>query len=417
MPFIEIIGERQLNGEVNIQGSKNTVLPILAATILVRGISRIHRCPKIRDVFHMIKILEAIGCLVTWEGSTVIVNTTHLTTTVIPADLAKSMRSSIVLMGALLGREGEVLIPYPGGCTIGARGVDFHLYAMKALNVTIEDGDELIRGSVTNLVGNDINFVRSSVGATQNAILAAVLAKGTTTIYNAAREPEIVHLCKFLNAAGAKIQGIGYSKITIVGVDRLYDVEYTNATDRIVTGTYLAAVCGTGGGVILKNTDSSDLTEVISVIRRMGATVIVKNDTIIITSTGKINPIPYIETKAYPGFPTDMQSQIISVLMKAEGTSKVKETIFEGRFQNTNEQIKFGADIIVEEQLATINGVPKIKGCDVYASELRGGAALVIAGLMAEGPTKIYNPHYIERGYEDICRDFTCLGADIKKKE
>lgn len=225
MPFIEIVGEKQLNGEVNIQGSKNAVLPILAATILVSGISKINHCPKILDVYHMIKILEAIGCIVTWEGSSIIVNTTSLKTTVIPDDLAKSMRSSIVLMGALLGREHEVTITYPGGCTIGERAIDFHLNAMKSMNVTIQEEDGLIKGFTTGIKGNTIGFVMPSVGATQNTILAAVLAEGTTHIYNAAREPEIIELCKFLNAAGAKIFGAGSSEIKIIGVDKLYDVE------------------------------------------------------------------------------------------------------------------------------------------------------------------------------------------------
>ncbi len=413
MPFIEIVGEKQLNGEVNIQGSKNAVLPILAATVLVNGITKINRCPKILDVYHMIKILEGIGCIVTWEGSSVIVNTTNLSTTVVPGELAKSMRSSIVLLGSLLGRAKEVTIPYPGGCTIGERAIDFHLDAMKLMNVTIEEKDGLIHGFTSGLKGKTIRFQKPSVGATQNTILAAVLAKGTTYIHNAAREPEITELCKFLNAAGAKIYGAGSDLIEVYGVERLYDVEYTNAPDRIVTGTYLAAVVGAGGEVILNGADSTQLEEVIQLLERIGATIITTKDTIMISSFYRPRPIPYLETMPYPGFPTDMQSQVISVLMKSSGTSVIKETIFDGRFQNVNEQIKFGADILVNDQIATVKGVRRLTGCEVYASELRGGAALVIAGLMAEGKTRIYNPNFIERGYEDICRDFRSLGARI----
>lgn len=413
MPFIEIVGEKQLNGEVNIQGSKNAVLPILAATVLVNGISKINRCPKILDVYHMIKILEGIGCIVTWEGSSLIVNTRNLTTTIVPSDLAKSMRSSIVLLGSLLGRTGEITIPYPGGCTIGERAIDFHLNAMKLMNVTIEEEDGLIHGVTSGVKGNTIRFVNPSVGATQNVILAAVLAEGTTYIHNAAREPEITELCKFLNAAGAKIHGIGSDVITVNGVDRLYDVEYTNAPDRIVTGTYLAAVVGVGGEVILNGADSTQLEEVIQLLERVGATIITTKDTIMISSFQRPRATSYLETMPYPGFPTDMQSQIISVMMKSTGTSVIKETIFDGRFQNVKEQIKFGADIKVNDRIAIIRGVKKLTGCDVYASELRGGAALVIAGLMAEGRTRIYNPNFIERGYENICRDFRNLGATI----
>lgn len=414
MPFIEIKGERPLHGEVDIQGSKNTVLPILAATLLVRGISKIHKCPKIRDVLHMIKILEEMGCSIVWEGSTVIVDTTSLNTTVVPVELAKSMRSSIILLGALLGREKEATISYPGGCAIGYRAIDFHLKAMQMLGAIIEDEDELIKGHTTGIVGTEITFEGSSVGATQNTILAAVLGEGITYIKNAAREPEVIHLCKFLNAAGAMIQGAGTGEIVIKGVDRLYDTEYTNVPDRIVAGTLMAAVLGTGGSVVINGTDGSDLGEVIHVLRAMGQTIIVKDYTILVSSYMRPKPIPYIETRPYPGFPTDMQSQILSVLMKADGTSRVKETIFNDRFHNVKEQIKFGGSITVEDNMAIIDGVPKLKASEVYASELRGGAALVIAGLMAEGRTKIYNPHFIERGYEDICRDFRNLGADIR---
>ncbi|QHQ62055.1 UDP-N-acetylglucosamine 1-carboxyvinyltransferase [Anaerocolumna sedimenticola] len=414
MAFIEIIGGKQLNGEVNIQGSKNAVLPILAATVLINGIVKLNNCPKILDVFHMIKILEAIGCNIWWEKSSLIIDTTKLNTSTVPEDYVKMMRSSIILMGALLGRTHSVTITYPGGCTIGARPIDYHLSAFQDMNVSLEEEDGLIKCTTTGIKGNDIFLKFPSVGATENVILTAVLASGKTSIINAAKEPEITELCKFLNAAGAKITGVGTETIEIIGVDFLRPTEYTACSDRIVAGTYLAAVAGTGGEAVLTGIGKDSLNTVIKLLREMGCSILTGEDYIIIASSGRPKPIPFIRTMPYPGFPTDMQSQIMSVLMMATGTSKIVEEIFEGRYQNVKEQIKFGADIRISGREATIYGVPTLYGCEVFASELRGGAALVIAGLMAKGKTTIYNPYFIERGYEDICRDLRGLGADIK---
>ncbi len=414
MAFIEIAGGKQLNGEVNIQGSKNAVLPILAATLLINGITKLNHCPKILDVDHMIKILEAIGCTVIWEKSSLIIDTTKLNTSTVPDGYVKKMRSSIILMGALLGRTHSVTISYPGGCTIGARPIDYHLSAFEEMNVILNEEDGLIYCTTEEIKGTDLNLKFPSVGATENIILAAVLATGKTRIYNAAREPEITELCKFLNTAGAKITGAGTDKIEIDGVEGLINVEYTASSDRIVAGTYLAAVAGTGGEVVLKGIGSGCLQSVIQILREMGCMILSGEDYIIISSSGRLNSIPFIRTKPYPGFPTDMQSQMMSVLMMAKGTSRIVEDIFEGRYQNVHEQIKFGADIQVLGREAIIQGVPALKGCEVYASELRGGAALVISGLMAIGKTILHNSEFIERGYEDICRDLRELNADIR---
>jgi UDP-N-acetylglucosamine 1-carboxyvinyltransferase len=414
MAFIEIAGGKQLNGEVNIQGSKNAVLPILAATLLVNGITKLNHCPKILDVYHMIKILEAIGCTTRWEASSLIIDTTKLNTSTVPEGYVKKMRSSIILMGALLGRTHTVTISYPGGCTIGARPIDYHLSALQQMNISLKEVDGLIYCTTTGIKGTDLFLKFPSVGATENIFLAAVLSAGKTSIFNAAREPEIIELCKYLNAAGAKITGAGTDKIYIMGVDELYDVEYTTASDRIVAGTYLAAVAGTGGEAVLKGIGCGSLQSVIQILRDMGCNIFCGEDYIIISSFGKRKAIPFIRTMPYPGFPTDMQSQIMSVLMMANGTSRIVEDIFEGRYQNVQEQIKFGADIQIHEREAVIQGVPLLKGCAVNASELRGGAALVISGLMAVGKTILHNPDFIERGYEDICRDLRELGADIK---
>lgn len=414
MSVIEIDGGNKLNGEVNIQGSKNAVLPILAATVLVNGITKLNHCPKILDVFHMIKILEAIGCHVIWEDSTIIVDSTMLHTSTIPDELVKKMRSSIILMGAMLGRNGSVVITYPGGCTIGARPIDFHLNSFKKMGISVVEKHGLIYCTTDGIKGTDIVLKFPSVGATENIILAAVFAEGKTKIYNAAREPEINELCNFLNTSGANITGIGTENIEINGVKTLHDVNYTVASDRIVAGTYLAAVAGTGGKVTLKEVDYISQISLLEVLGEMGCNISYDENNITISSTGKIHPVSVIRTMPYPGFPTDMQSQIMSVLTIASGTSRIIEDIFEGRYQNVKEQIKFGANIEIQGREAIVYGVPELKGCEVYASELRGGAALVIAGLMAEGKTILHNPFYIERGYEDICRDLRILGANIK---
>ncbi|MDF2474073.1 MAG: UDP-N-acetylglucosamine 1-carboxyvinyltransferase, partial [Anaerocolumna sp.] len=379
MSVIEIVGGRQLNGEVNIQGSKNAVLPILAATVLINGITRLNHCPKILDVFHMIKILEAIGCSVIWEGSTIIVDSTTLNTSTIPEDLVKKMRSSIILMGAMIGRTSSVIITFPGGCTIGARPIDFHLSAFKKMNISIEEKDGLIYCSTTGINGTDIYLKFPSVGATENIILAAVLATGKTRIYNAAREPEIMELCNFLNASGADIAGVGTDNIEINGVTALHDVNYTVESDRIVAGTYLAAVAGTGGKATITGVDCNSQQSVIQILEEMGTRITCGINSITIESSGKLKPVSVIRTMPYPGFPTDMQSQIMSVLMKSSGISRIIEDIFEGRYQNVREQLKFGANIDIQGREAIITGVSELTGCEVFASELRGGAALVIA--------------------------------------
>ncbi|MDF2587455.1 MAG: UDP-N-acetylglucosamine 1-carboxyvinyltransferase [Anaerocolumna sp.] len=414
MSYIEINGGKQLNGEVNIQGSKNAVLPILAATVLVNGITKLNHCPKILDVFNTISILEAIGCIVYWENSSLIIDTTKLNTSTVPDEYVKQMRSSTIFMGALLGRTNSVTISYPGGCTIGKRPINFHLEAFQEMNVSVEDDGNLIHCTTKRVKGSNIFFKMPSVGATENVILAAVLAEGKTHIYNAAREPEITELCKYLNAAGAKITGAGKDEIVIDGVDYLHAVEYTNPSDRIVAGTYLTAVAGTGGEAVLNGIGCSSLQTVISLLKEMGNTILCGEDYIMISSSGKTKPIPFIYTAPYPGFPTDMQSQMMSVLIKASGTSNIYEEVFENRYQNVPELIKFGADIVINDKEATINGVSLLKGSDVFASDLRGGAGLVIAGLMATGKTTIHNPDFIKRGYEDICKDLRNLGADIR---
>lgn len=412
---IEIIGGKHLYGEVSIQGSKNAVLPILAASLLNKGVTRLNNCPKILDVFNMIKILEHLGALIIWDVDSLIVDTSNITTTVVPEKYVKEMRSSIIILGSLLAREKEVTITYPGGCSIGARPIDLHLKAFKQLGVEVFEENETLICRANKILGTDIKLEFPSVGATENILLAAVLAEGTTKIINPAKEPEINELCHYLNSLGAKITGIGKEELIICGVEKLHDTNYTLIADRIVAGTYLSAVQGVGGKVTLTDIDDSQVGAIIQTLKKTGSKITCGNDYIQIKANKRPKSADIIKTKPYPFFPTDMQSQMMSVLTLAKGTSILIENIFEARFKNVHELMKMGADITTEGKVAIIKGVKKLYGANVNAYDLRGGAGLVIAGLMAEGLTTVNNPVYIERGYEDICRDLHKLGADIKK--
>ncbi|ROR30743.1 UDP-N-acetylglucosamine 1-carboxyvinyltransferase [Mobilisporobacter senegalensis] len=414
MSRIEVIGGKQLHGELNIHGSKNAILPILAATVLNRGVCKMNNCPYILDVLHMNKILESIGCIVTMEGNSIIVDAKNILKTEVSDEYVRQMRSSIILLGALLGREKSVTISFPGGCSIGARPIDLHLKALRKLNVEIKEEDGLLYCNTTKVIGNDIVLDFPSVGATENIILASVISEGTTKIIGAAKEPEIMELCNFLNAMGAKIYGAGTDSITIEGVEEVHDVEYTLVADRIVAGTYMAALAGRGGKITLKGASCRELYSVVMTLIDMGCGIYCGSDYITISSMERPNAIDIIRTSPYPGFPTDMQSQIMVTLSIAQGTSIIIENIFEARYKNVSELIKMGANIIVEGKLAVVKGVPMLHGAEVFASDLRGGAALVIAGIIAEGRTIVDNTSYISRGYEDIVRDFKEIGADIK---
>ena len=284
MAYLHVVGSKKLSGEVDVQGSKNAALPILAATVLINGVTRLYKCPKISDVIHMTNIMQAIGCKTHWEGSSLIIDSSTIETSTVPAEHVKKMRSSIIMMGALLGRTREVTITYPGGCLIGSRPIDFHLEAFKEMDISLKEVDGLIVCSASKIQGADIKFMFPSVGATENTILAAVLASGETIIKNAAKEPEIIDLCLYLNKAGAKISGYGTKEIKISGVEKLHEISYTIPSDRIVTGTYLAAVAATGGCVSLKNTNCAILEEVIKLYRRMGCSIICEETNMLISA-------------------------------------------------------------------------------------------------------------------------------------
>ena len=419
MSSIEVIGGKQLKGELKIQGSKNAALPVIAATVLNKGISRLMNCPKILDVFHMVKILEELGCKTAWEQNTLIVDSTDADVTHVSEASVRKMRSSILYLGAILGRYHEVTIAYPGGCLIGKRPIDYHLNAIKRLNVKQEflgEDSSIIHCYTDKIIGNDIFLEFPSVGATQNAILTAVLSEGVTRIFNTAREPEVIEVCNYLIEAGARICGKGSAFIEVEGVKKLHDVEFTFSPDRIVAGTYMAAVAAARGDVLLLNAPAGQLEAAIRLLRRAGCEIETSKEYIKISIKHRPHSIDVLKTQPYPGFPTDLQSQLMSVLCLADGKSTILEEIFESRFQNVEELKKMGAELELEKDMnkAVIQGVEKLHGAVINAHDLRGGAALVIAGLAAEGTTIVRDAAYVERGYEDICRDLSDLGAKIR---
>ena len=413
MACIEIYGGHPLNGEVRIQGSKNAALPILAGVILHKGITILHNCPRISDVMHMIKILEKLGCTASWSGNTLYMDASGAEQSCVPAELGDKMRCSVIFLGALLGRMGSAQIPYPGGCTIGARPIDLHVEAMRRMKAEIHMGCECLTGKSEGLIGGRIALRYPSVGATENIILAAVLAHGTTEIQGGAREPEIVELCRFLNGKGARISGAGTDRIWIEGVKALSDSEFYLMPDRIVTGTYLMAAIATRGKCMLREAPWEQLGSVAVAAERMGAVIRKMPEGVLADGRKAERPLEILDTAPHPGFPTDIQSQMLAALCLAKGESRLREHVFEARFRTAGELAKMGADIQVTGREARIHGVSRLHGASVKAPELRGGAALVIAGAAAEGKTLIADCHYIGRGYEDICGDMRKLGADI----
>lgn len=413
MDSIYIYGGNFLRGETKIQGSKNAVLPILAASLLVKGTCVIKNCPRIADVYLMQNLLQELGCLVSWAGSTVTVNAFHVNDRRISGESVTRMRSSVMLLGAALGRFGEVTMAYPGGCVIGRRPIDIHLSALRKMGVEIEEQEQFFTAKAKRLQGAEIRLPFPSVGATENVVLAAVTAEGTTVLENAAKEPEIEALCEFLAAAGADIEGIGKDCLKIKGVEKLHEAKYKVPADRIVAGTYLTAALAAGGSIFLENAPAGQMQTLLAVAEEMGACVTVNDEGVGVDVIHKLKACSYLKTEVHPGFPTDLQSPLMAALSIARGQSVIEENIFENRFRIVNDLLRMGANIEVIKNKAYINGVERLKGADVEAEELRGGAALVVAGLAAEGKSVVRNRHFIERGYENICKDLRNLGADI----
>lgn len=413
MSVLKIRGGQRLEGFLSVQGSKNGALPLMAAAVLHAGTTILHNIPRILDVHYMIQILEALGCICTWEKNSLVIDTSTLKGAQLPKELVGKMRSSIFLLGPLLGRCGEAVTFQPGGCSIGDRPIDLHLWGLRQMNAEIVEEDGKIQALSSGLVGNEVLLPFPSVGATENMLMAAVKAKGITIIKNAAGEPEIIQLCLCLNNMGAKIKGIGSTVLWIEGVTELHDSEWTNQGDRIAAATYLTAVAACGGETVIHGVESSQLYSVLSVLSLSGCEVFCGTSSICLRSTGHLRRVPYIRTAPFPGFPTDMQSPIMALFTIVPGESVIEETIFEDRFQVVEELKKMGASITMDGKTARIRGVLKLHGACVRAGDLRGGAALVVAGLAAEGNTQILECCHIQRGYENLEKELGSLGADI----
>lgn len=412
-------GGNKIEGRLSIRGAKNAILPIMAATILNKNISIIHNVPNISDVNIMIKILESIGCKVDYNEDTLVIDSSNINCSEIDEKYVCKMRSSIIIMGAMIGILDYTKISHPGGCAIGSRPIDIHLKAIRKLGVRIEEDDNSIKCYKDNLVGNIINLDFPSVGATENAILAAVLAKGTTKIYNAAREPEIEDLQSFLNAMGAKVQGAGTRYIEIEGVQNLHEVEHTVIPDRIAIGTYMIASAITGGTLEVDNVIISHMKPISDKLELAGCEIEYNKGGLKLKSPNSIiKSIDLIKTSPHPGFPTDMQAQLMTLMAISNGTSLFNETIFENRFMHCPELIKMGADIRhITENICMIKGVDKLHGANVKSTDLRGGASLVLAALSTDDETQISDIFHIERGYEDFENILRGLGANINKIE
>ena len=412
LSFIRIQGLHRLQGEVGIQGSKNAVLPVMAAALLHSGTIVITNVPNIQDVFCMMGILEYMGCRCQMEGHTLVMDTRGLVPVAIPEGRVKQMRSSVMLLGPLLGRLGEAKTCHPGGCSIGKRPIDLHLWALRDMGADIRVEGEKITASATGLQGARLSLPFPSVGATENAIMAAVAAKGVTTIHGAAREPEIEVLCRFLTSLGAEVFGIGTSVLSINGRRPLKDGEFAVPGDRIVAGTYLGAVMAAGGEAVLSGAPVSHMGETLAVARKMGCGLEVQGNQVRARMRGRPRPVKLC-TGPYPAFSTDLQSVTLAVASVAEGGSKIREDIFEERFATARQLQKMGAHIIIDGGTAQVEGVFPLMGSRVQAADLRGGAALVVAALAAEGASEIRGYSHISRGYEDICRDLASIGGRL----
>lgn len=417
MGEIWIDGGIPLSGQVQIQGSKNAALPMMAAALLHDGITILHGCPRIADVYAMEKILVSLGAKTRWNGHTLTLDCRKITETKIGGKYAESMRSSVILMGSMLSRMKKVQIVYPGGCVIGKRPIDLHLKVFQAMGAVIRERAEGLSASCPDrMIAAEVEFPLSSVGATENGLLAAVKAKGITKLKNCAVEPEIYHLCRFLQAMGAEIRGIGTRELQIRGVQALRDVEYTVPADRIVAGTYLLAAAATRGNVTLVHAPVEEMDAVLKVYEKMGGQWESNSGKLRANAKNIGNPVPWLQTECYPGFPTDMQSILMAVLLTVPGESRIREQIFEDRYKIVPQLTKMGAQIRVDGREAAIGGGCALHGARIEAEELRGGAALVVAGLAAEGTTVIRNSCFIERGYEKIEDDLSELGGRIQIK-
>lgn len=416
MSTIHIIGGKKLEGSICIQGSKNAALPVLAATLLTEGVNVLENCPQIADVSEMLEILRGLGCKVWQNDKKLFIQAPNKLNNRIDKEHVISMRSSVILLGVLLGENGAVCMEYPGGCVIGKRPIDMHISGLEKMGCRFEHMKKLLCAKTDRLQGTPIYLSFPSVGATENLVLAAVKAKGSTQIYGAAKEPEIVHLCEFLNKCGAKIEGAGTDCIYIEGVLQLKACEYKIPSDRIVAGTYMMCALATKGSVLLKEAPVTEMEAVLSTVKNMGALIDVGNNEIQIYGKEMLRG-QFVETGVYPKFPTDLQSPMLVLMSQANGKGRVKENIYENRFHVVRELNKMNSKMYISQNEVTVYGPENLMGNVVRAKELRGNAALVMAGLVAVGETIVLDSKYVKRGYEDICRDLRSLGAIIYENE
>lgn len=416
MERLIVKGGNRLVGTVKTSGAKNAVLPIIAASILGTSPSRLDEIPALEDVRTICAVLKCLGIKVdASEPHTLKIDSREITSCEAPYELVRSMRASFLVMGPLLARKGYARISQPGGCAIGTRPIDLHLKGFEALGVKIEQGHGYIEASAPEgMTGANIYLDFPSVGATENIMMAAAMANGTTVLENPAEEPEIVDLANYLNQMGARVRGAGTNVITIEGVSELHGVQHSVIPDRIEAGTYMIAAAMTGGDVIIENVLPEHQKPLIAKLREAGALVEEDIDRIHVVGSGRLKAVD-IKTLPYPGFPTDMQAQMMAMLSVAEGRSKITETVFENRFMHVVELNRMGANITTEGRSAVITGPAHLTGCTVRATDLRAGAAMILAGLVAEGATEICDIYHIDRGYEEIAAKLTRLGADIKR--
>ncbi len=410
-------GGRRLEGEVAVQGAKNSVLPILAATLLTADEVELRGCPRLRDVDAAIRILKSLGCEARWEGDSLLVDTAGLKSWSISDILMREMRSSAIFLGAILARCCQADLSYPGGCELGPRPIDLHLAGLRGMGAEIRECGGALLCRASRLLGRDLVLSLPSVGATENLMLAACGAEGTTTIANAAREPEIVDLQSFLNACGGRVSGAGTSTISVEGGRPLHGCSYRIMPDRVVAATYLCAAAAAGGSVYLRNAREEHLSAVTAVLREAGCGIRPDTEGIACCCTGRLRAVRPVRTAPYPGFPTDAQAILMGALLRSQGATVFEETIFENRYRHVDEFVRMGANIRTAGRVAVVTGVERLQGAPVRCTDLRGGAALCVVALAAEGETEISEISHIDRGYEDIARDLRALGADISRRD
>ncbi|MBI3997537.1 MAG: UDP-N-acetylglucosamine 1-carboxyvinyltransferase [Armatimonadetes bacterium] len=412
METLRITGGRRLRGAVNVAGGKNSSLAIIAAAALAADVSTLENVPHCRDVTTLVEILEALGARIAFVPGRLTIDARGLTNHAAPYDLCRSMRASFYTAGVLLGRMGRAQVPLPGGCSIGARPVDFHLRGFAALGAKVVTEHGFVKAAARRLRGGLFYVPRSSFGTTTNMMLAASMAKGTTVLQNAAREPEIVDTAVFLNLMGARIRGAGTDTITIEGTDELHGSTYTIVPDRNEGGTYLLAGAATGGDVLVEGMIPEHVTALLTKLEEAGLEVVPGTDGVRVRATGEIRALD-VDTAPYPGFATDLHPQMAAMLTLARGTSRIRETVFESRFAYTDELRRMGADVRVEGETVHVNGPSRLSGAPVEAPDIRGGAAVVIAALAAEGETEISKVENLDRGYEGLEGKLTLLGARV----